>query len=204
MNKSSIISIICFLILTLLFSGCLEDFRGMSGATGGEMCVFIIIIVGILFVLLLVGLAKAGTNKPVVINSPSQNPPIHYHESEKNESDYEKTAGRLYSRAHDIHYVDKNYDRAYWLYKDIIDDFPDSKESGYAKTQIQNIEKSRDLEEEENNLEENDNKQLEQEITDDKKDEKVKKHRFCHECGEKLEGTSKFCPFCGVKLEEGD
>jgi rubrerythrin len=137
--------------------------------------------------------------------TPSQKPPVHYHHfSENKEKKNDRTSGKLYSKAHDIHYLDKNIDRAYWLYKQIIDDFPDSKEAGYAKTQIQNIENSRNLEKvkEEKKIKKQSDIQVEKKELDEKPEDEIQKNKFCYECGKKLDGSPKFCPFCGTKQEE--
>jgi hypothetical protein len=48
-------------------------------------------------------------------------------------------AGRQYAAAYEIHYGSKNLRKAFELYKKILTDHPDTKEAGYAKSQIQNI-----------------------------------------------------------------
>jgi hypothetical protein len=55
-------------------------------------------------------------------------------------SDTQKTeAGRQYAAAYEIHYANKNLRDAFKLYKEILIAYPDTKEAGYAKSQIQNI-----------------------------------------------------------------
>ena len=48
-------------------------------------------------------------------------------------------AGRQYAAAYETHYGSKNLRDAFGLYKRILADHPDTKEAGYAKSQIQNI-----------------------------------------------------------------
>jgi hypothetical protein len=48
-------------------------------------------------------------------------------------------AGRQYAAAYEIHYATKNLREAFKLYKGIMASHPDTKEAGYAKSQIQNI-----------------------------------------------------------------
>ena len=48
-------------------------------------------------------------------------------------------AGRQYAAAYEFHYKSQNLRKAFELYKEILADHPDTKEAGYAKSQIQNI-----------------------------------------------------------------
>lgn len=48
-------------------------------------------------------------------------------------------AGRQYAAAYDIHYGSNDLREAFKLYRKIMTDYPDTKEAGYAKSQIQNI-----------------------------------------------------------------
>lgn len=48
-------------------------------------------------------------------------------------------AGRQYAAAYDTHYGSKNLRGAFEQYKKILADHPDTKEAGYATSQIQNI-----------------------------------------------------------------
>ena len=48
-------------------------------------------------------------------------------------------AGPQYEAAHEMHYTAKNLREALGLYKGILAMHPDSKEAGYARSQIQNI-----------------------------------------------------------------
>ena len=48
-------------------------------------------------------------------------------------------AGRQYAAAYEFHYNSQNLRKAFELYKEIMADHPDTKEAGYAKSQIQNI-----------------------------------------------------------------
>ena len=48
-------------------------------------------------------------------------------------------AARQYATAYEIHYAHKNMGEAFKLYKEILTAYPDTKEAGYAKSQIQNI-----------------------------------------------------------------
>jgi hypothetical protein len=52
-----------------------------------------------------------------------------------------QTPEQLYEIAYKNHYTSKNIDDALIVYQQIIREYPDSPESGYAKTQIANIEK---------------------------------------------------------------
>ncbi len=45
----------------------------------------------------------------------------------------------IYKNAYSIHYKEKNFDKALPLYQKIIEDFPNSAEAGYAKSQIDNV-----------------------------------------------------------------
>ncbi|KLU63311.1 hypothetical protein CEB3_c02910 [Peptococcaceae bacterium CEB3] len=49
-------------------------------------------------------------------------------------------AKQLYNRAYDLQYVEENFEEALKTYNQIISEFPDSKEAGYAKSQISNLE----------------------------------------------------------------
>lgn len=75
MRKKAVILIVSLLFAVLLLSGCtspdLSDPLGIKAST--QMCVLGIIIFVILIILLLVGLARAGTNKNVVVQTPTQN-----------------------------------------------------------------------------------------------------------------------------------
>ncbi|VBB42851.1 conserved hypothetical protein [uncultured Desulfatiglans sp.] len=46
---------------------------------------------------------------------------------------------KMYKKAYDLHYNCKNYEEALNLYRLLLDKYPDSDESIYAKQQIQNI-----------------------------------------------------------------
>lgn len=48
-------------------------------------------------------------------------------------------AEKLYKRAYEMHYTDKDYEGAVALYREVIERFPNSKEAGYAASQIENI-----------------------------------------------------------------
>jgi tetratricopeptide (TPR) repeat protein len=50
------------------------------------------------------------------------------------------TSSDLYKHAYALHYTSNNYDEALECYNQLINEFPDSEEAGYAKTQIRNIE----------------------------------------------------------------
>ena len=54
----------------------------------------------------------------------------------------------LYKTAYDLHYKFFNLDEAIKEYQQIIDEFPDSPEASYAKTQIANIQKMSEAERE--------------------------------------------------------
>lgn len=49
----------------------------------------------------------------------------------------------LYNFAYNLHYSQTNLIDAFCVYSKIIDSFPDSKEAGYAKSQMQNIQSSK-------------------------------------------------------------
>jgi uncharacterized protein YbjQ (UPF0145 family) len=51
----------------------------------------------------------------------------------------EHNSESYYKMAYGLHYDNKDYEPAFVLYEKILTDFPDSKEAGYAKTQIENI-----------------------------------------------------------------
>ena len=44
-----------------------------------------------------------------------------------------------YTKAHDMHYKTKDLPEAFKLYRDIIADYPETKEAGYSLSQVQNI-----------------------------------------------------------------
>ena len=48
-------------------------------------------------------------------------------------------AGERYATAHEAHYTAKDRRAALGLYEDLLSDFPESPEAGYARSQIQNI-----------------------------------------------------------------
>lgn len=48
-------------------------------------------------------------------------------------------AGQQYADAYETHYGSQNLKGAFAAYKQILADFPDSREAGYASSQIQNI-----------------------------------------------------------------
>ncbi|MBW1783955.1 MAG: hypothetical protein JRL30_24850 [Deltaproteobacteria bacterium] len=48
-------------------------------------------------------------------------------------------ADQDYTKAHDMHYKTKDLPKAFKLYRGIIDDYPETKESGYSLSQVQNI-----------------------------------------------------------------
>jgi hypothetical protein len=54
-------------------------------------------------------------------------------------NDGQNEVGRLYARAYTLHYKESNLRRAFALYKSILTDFPDTKEAGYANSQIEAI-----------------------------------------------------------------
>jgi hypothetical protein len=48
-------------------------------------------------------------------------------------------ADQDYTKAHDMHYKTKDLPKAFKLYRDIIADYPETKEAGYSLSQVQNI-----------------------------------------------------------------
>jgi hypothetical protein len=48
-------------------------------------------------------------------------------------------AQKIYQRAYEMHYTEKDYEGAVSLYREVIERFPMAKEAGYAATQIENI-----------------------------------------------------------------
>ncbi len=48
-------------------------------------------------------------------------------------------ADERYTTAHDAHFAEKDQHAALGLYEDLLSDFPESQEAGYARSQIQNI-----------------------------------------------------------------
>ena len=48
-------------------------------------------------------------------------------------------AGQDYTKAHDMHYKTKDLPKAFKLYRSIIADYPETEESGYSLSQVQNI-----------------------------------------------------------------
>lgn len=52
------------------------------------------------------------------------------------------TSEELYEKAYGLHYKAKNFEEAYRTYKQILDMYPDSKEAGYAASQLQNLQVS--------------------------------------------------------------
>ena len=59
----------------------------------------------------------------------------------KERNNMEKKSDQLYQTAYTEHYSGKNLRNAIKLYQDVITIHPNSPESGYAQTQIQNIAK---------------------------------------------------------------
>lgn len=55
----------------------------------------------------------------------------------------EESAAELYGRAHDLHYIDGDLDRAAVLYAELRARFPGATEARYARTQLDNIERRR-------------------------------------------------------------
>lgn len=53
-------------------------------------------------------------------------------------------SSQLYKSAYDAHYQNNDYDKALELYRKVLEDFPESNESEYAKNQIVNLEKNKD------------------------------------------------------------
>jgi len=51
-------------------------------------------------------------------------------------------AGKQYAEAHTAHYTMKNLRKALELYKEVMAEYPNSKEAVYSRTQIQNIVKN--------------------------------------------------------------
>jgi hypothetical protein len=48
-------------------------------------------------------------------------------------------ADQNYTKAHDMHYKTKDLPEAFKLYRNIIADYPETKEAGYSLSQVQNI-----------------------------------------------------------------
>jgi len=48
-------------------------------------------------------------------------------------------AGQDYTNAYDMHYKTKDLPKAFKLYRGIIADYPETEESGYSLSQVQNI-----------------------------------------------------------------
>ena len=48
-------------------------------------------------------------------------------------------ADQGYTKAHDMHYKTKDLPKAFKLYRGIIADYPETEESGYSLSQVQNI-----------------------------------------------------------------
>lgn len=55
------------------------------------------------------------------------------------------TPDLLFKQAYDLHYKCSDAEAALNVYQKVISEYPSSPEAGYAQTQIQNIEKNRDL-----------------------------------------------------------
>ena len=55
------------------------------------------------------------------------------------ESRLSKEAGQQYATAYDMHFTTKDVHKAFTLQEDIIAAYPDTKEAGYLRTQVQNI-----------------------------------------------------------------
>ncbi len=53
------------------------------------------------------------------------------------------TSAELYKQAYDSHYKAKDLDAAEAGYEQVLEEYPDSPEAGYAKSQLENIEKAR-------------------------------------------------------------
>jgi hypothetical protein len=47
--------------------------------------------------------------------------------------------GKDYTKAHNMHYKNKNLPKAFKLYRDIIADYPRTDEAGYSLSQVKNI-----------------------------------------------------------------
>ena len=48
-------------------------------------------------------------------------------------------ASQSYKKAHEMHYKTKDLPKAFKLYRGIIADYPETEESGYSLSQVQNI-----------------------------------------------------------------
>jgi uncharacterized protein YlaI len=206
MKKIQICVIVLLFISILFLSGCLEDFRGESDATGFEMIVFLLIIFAVLFVLLLVGLARAGTKKDIVIHSPSQSyQDVKDFKNRKPSMAECEICGKLKdTRELKVNNVDGNE-----LYlceqcgsrvtkktektTKTEDEILKVLKLRYAKGEIT---KKEYLEMKKHLLSESDNKDIHK--------EKNVKGKTCLKCGKKLENKSKFCPFCGTTQEESE
>ena len=55
------------------------------------------------------------------------------------ESNISAEAGQQYASAYETHYTTKDIRKAFKLYEDIIASYPDTKEAGYSRSQVQNI-----------------------------------------------------------------
>lgn len=55
-----------------------------------------------------------------------------------------ETSQALYKRAYDAHYKESDYDKALLNYNLVIEHFPDSAEANYARTQLENLNSSKD------------------------------------------------------------
>ena len=52
---------------------------------------------------------------------------------------HDAIAGAQYAAAHRVHYADNDLPRALDLYRTLIAAYPDSREAGYSRSQVQNI-----------------------------------------------------------------
>jgi RNA polymerase subunit RPABC4/transcription elongation factor Spt4 len=231
MKKIPICVIILLFISIGFLSGCLEDVRGESGATGFEMIVFLLIIGAVLFVLLMVGLARAGTKKEIVIHSPQS--------KEESKSDRRcPECGRIISdEADTCIYCGKRFGQFSNLpgakIFDEVKDFKEGKiekqESTHESPEIM-YKKAHDAHYKDEDIEtanniynqiinrypnsdeadyskqqlENIEKKKSKQESDKGKPNENKKSSFCFKCGKKVEGKSKFCPYCGTKQEESE
>ncbi|WP_224981301.1 heavy metal-binding domain-containing protein [Geomonas agri] len=55
-----------------------------------------------------------------------------------------ETSQSLYKKAYDAHYKECDYGKALPSYNAVIEEFPDSAEATYARTQLENLENSKD------------------------------------------------------------
>ena len=122
-----------------------------------------------------------------------------YRVLDEKEINYAESTKEMYKKAHDFQYKKNDIDKAHFIYKKIIDEYPDSDEAIYAKQQINSIESTDNFKKDTNSKKNEQNKEGADKETEEKE---IEKERFCFECGAKLEGSPKFCPMCGTKQEE--